>query len=194
MGIRTDHDRIVHTVHIPKRTDDGVITVEVDRGDYRKTANSYEWRIFSLDNSEDIMGHGSVGTEEDAINVFRAIRSGYLRDLYSTIQHSRKSALRLIEDFDNPEKVRIEDGVPHWVSNNCVPPADVLALWEHAGLAFDHKKSIQARDAETTSFLNEYRKREMNREHSPEEIAEMRAAFGEGYTVVNVITGQTIKF
>lgn len=42
-------------------------------------------------------------------------------------------------------------------------------------------------------ILEEYRRRNANRKLDPEEAFEMRAAFGEGATVVDVITGQKFK-
>lgn len=41
--------------------------------------------------------------------------------------------------------------------------------------------------------LEEYRKKMENHHPDAEQMAEMRAAFGAGETVVNIITGQTIK-
>ena len=46
-----------------------------------------------------------------------------------------------------------------------------------------------ARAAENAEFLEEYRR--SRKAHSAEEIAEMRAAFGPGTTVVNILTGET---
>lgn len=41
--------------------------------------------------------------------------------------------------------------------------------------------------------LEDYRERMKNHVYSAEEMFEMRAAFGEGETVVNVITGEKIQ-
>lgn len=80
-----------------------------------------------------------------------------------------------------------------WKSNNSVPPQEVLDFWKYIGKRFNMTKSVAARERETKDFLKEYRKRMENYEHSAEEMAEMRAAFGEGATVVNVITGKKTK-
>ena len=48
-----------------------------------------------------------------------------------------------------------------------------------------------AREEEAAASLERYRNR--NRNPSAEEMFEMRAAFGEGTTVVDVVTGKTIK-
>ncbi len=97
----------------------------------------------------------------------------------------KAEADRLAGKFDTAATVT--DGIVRWTSNNAVPPADVLALWRHLGKAFDHDRSIAAGKAETDAFLTEYRRH--HKGPSPEEITEMRAAFGPGTTVVDVITG-----
>lgn len=47
--------------------------------------------------------------------------------------------------------------------------------------------------AHTERVLSEYREAMKDHVHSPEELAEMRANFGPGATVVNVITGKKTK-
>jgi len=49
------------------------------------------------------------------------------------------------------------------------------------------------RDRETQAFLAEYRRANKGRKRSAEEIFEMRAAFGPGETVVDVITGERFE-
>lgn len=48
-------------------------------------------------------------------------------------------------------------------------------------------------DKVVEQFLAEYREARKNHTPSEEELFEMRAAFGEGSTVVDVITGQVYK-
>lgn len=86
----------------------------------------------------------------------------------------------------------ISQGVIRWNSNNQVPPADCVALAAHIGLPVDVVASTAARDADTSAFLAAYRKRQPRRA-SAEERAEMRAAFGRGTKVVNVITGRVTR-
>ena len=50
------------------------------------------------------------------------------------------------------------------------------------------RKMIAAREDEVTRSLAEYRRNA--RPASAEELHEMRAAFGEGQTVVNILTGE----
>lgn len=85
----------------------------------------------------------------------------------------------------------ITDGVVRWNSNNQVPPADIVALAPQIGLPVDVAACTVARDADTAAFLTIYRKRPHH--VSAEERAEMRAAFGPGTKVVNVITGRVTR-
>ena len=86
----------------------------------------------------------------------------------------------------------ITQGVVRWNSNNQVPPADIVALAAQIGLPVDVAASTAARDADTTAFLAAYRKGQPRRV-SAEQRAEMRAAFGRGAKVVNVITGRVTR-
>jgi hypothetical protein len=82
-------------------------------------------------------------------------------------------------------------GVWRWKSNNNVPFEDMLLCWNLDLLTL--QKCIYARKADTEKFFEEYRKQMENYEPSPEELFEMRAAFGEGVKVVNVLTGKTTQ-
>ncbi len=99
------------------------------------------------------------------------------------------------EKLENAEKIKDayqdEDGVWRWVSSNNVPFEDMLECWNLSQETLD--KCIEARERDTSEFLTDYRKQMENYEPSAEEMYEMRAAFGEGEEVVNVITGKTIQ-
>jgi hypothetical protein len=88
------------------------------------------------------------------------------------------------------EDAYLVDNVPHWKTGNRIPPKDILEFWHYCGLPFDFEKATIEREAETDRFLTEYRARMANYVPSDEEAFEMRAAFGPGEIVVNVITGQ----
>jgi hypothetical protein len=92
------------------------------------------------------------------------------------------------EDF---KKATVTDGVPRWDSNNSVPPEDCLEAFKLAGCEFDFDAAIAARDADTDAFLEEYRRNQ--KPATGEELFEMRAAFGEGTTVVDIFTGRETK-
>lgn len=104
--------------------------------------------------------------------------------------HEQRETERLIEKFDSDANVSA-DGVVRWNSNGSVPPQDILDLWAHLKKPFNLEASVAAREEELTKFLAEYRANA--RPPSDEEIHEMRAAFGPGIEVVNVITGLRTK-
>lgn len=85
------------------------------------------------------------------------------------------------------------DGVVRWTSNNRVMPKDCREILSHTAYRdlFSEEASRAAEDAETAAFLESYRKNYTG--PSEEEKAEMRAAFGTGSTVADVITGKRIR-
>jgi hypothetical protein len=80
-------------------------------------------------------------------------------------------------------------GVGRWTTNNQVIPDDSAALLFALGLArgLDPKATAAACDAETREILAAYRAKLPK--PNAEQLAEMRAAFGPGTTVTNIITG-----
>jgi hypothetical protein len=80
-----------------------------------------------------------------------------------------------------------KDGVLYWQSNDRPVPMSVFK----EGLMEAPAAQAQACEANTQAFLAEYRRNPP--QPSGEEIAEMRANFEPGATVVNVITGRRIK-
>jgi len=83
------------------------------------------------------------------------------------------------------------NGVPRWTTNDRVPPTDAVKdYFIDRTPGFDKLATDAARDAENSAFLADYRKRMENYVPSDEEMFEMRAAFGRGTEVVNVITGR----
>lgn len=82
-----------------------------------------------------------------------------------------------------------DNGIRRWFSNDQIVPPWV---YEEASLIVpeDH---LKAYDVETSEFLADYRERMADYEPSAEELFEMKAAFGEGETVVNVFTGRSIQ-
>jgi hypothetical protein len=89
----------------------------------------------------------------------------------------------------------VVDGVVRWNSNNRVPPGDILEFWHYLGKPFNINASTLARSNEQIAFLAEYRRRMDKHPIDPsgEEYAELLANFGSDATVMNVITGQTIR-
>lgn len=66
--------------------------------------------------------------------------------------------------------------------------SDMLEKLSHVTDAVDAEATRAAREEETAKALEEYRRNA--RPATEEELDEMRAAFGTGKTVVNIITGQ----
>lgn len=83
------------------------------------------------------------------------------------------------------------DGVPRWVTNNVVPPADsIKELFIDQVPGYNPELTLRRRDEDTTASINAYRKRMENHVPSEEEMFEMRANFKPGSVVVNVVTGK----
>ena len=85
------------------------------------------------------------------------------------------------------------DGVVRWTSNNRVMPKDCREILRYTVYRdlFSEEASRAAEDAETAAFLESYRKNYKG--PSEEEKTEMRAAFGTGTTVCDIITGERIR-
>ncbi|MDE6748584.1 MAG: hypothetical protein K2K21_05910 [Lachnospiraceae bacterium] len=77
------------------------------------------------------------------------------------------------------------------IARNCIGRVLMEDMLEKLALVTEKVDTIAtaaAREAEVAKELESYR---ANRKpHSAEEIAEMRAAFGKGTTVVNILTGE----
>lgn len=106
-------------------------------------------------------------------------------------QRQAKAELERIKaDLDSGEITVDEDGV----ARNCIGRALMDDLLEKLLLVTDKADSAAtraAREAEVKADLESYRA--ARRAPSAEEMAEMRAAFGEGATVVDVLTGEKIQ-
>ena len=96
-------------------------------------------------------------------------------------------------DYEN--RFTVEKHIVRWKTNNSVPPVDCLDEMVEQGLITPRAKvlSVIVRDFEVAQSIARYRKQMENHVPSGEELFEMRAAFGEGEEVVNVITGKKIQ-
>ena len=117
----------------------------------------------------------------------------YLNDLqnYSEEHIFHKDAIRVANQFETDAYVI--NGVVRWKSNNNVPPKEVLELWDYLNKDFSFNASMHAQENDTREFIKQYKKQQRNKTYSEEELHEMKSAFGEGTTVVDIITGETIK-
>ena len=108
-------------------------------------------------------------------------------------ENAKKEIRKMEERQINGEIFFGADGVVRWTSNNRVMPKDCREILSHTVYRdlYSEDASRAAEEAETAAFLEAYRK--SYKGPGEEEKAEMRAAFGTGATVVNVITGERIR-
>lgn len=85
-----------------------------------------------------------------------------------------------------------ENGAAYWKSNGRYLPYDCAEILNYTGFAFDYEATKRAEKKQLSAESKEYRKSMQNYVYSDEELCEMRAAFGPGTQVVNVLTGQTV--
>lgn len=107
------------------------------------------------------------------------------RDAERRLEKTKKSV-------ENGEITINENGV----ARNCigrVVMSDMMDILEFIFSNFNRENTEKALEKETQEFLKEYRKQQENHEYSLEELTEMRAAFGEGETVVDVFSGKKIE-
>lgn len=108
-------------------------------------------------------------------------------------ENAKKEIRKMEERQINGEIFFGADGVVRWTSNNRVMPRDCREILSHTVYRdlYSEDASRAAEEAETAAFLESYRKN--YKESGEEEKAEMRAAFGAGTTVVDIITGERIR-
>lgn len=108
---------------------------------------------------------------------------------YWVVQAKREaaSAVKEADDFATVES----DGAIKWNNNDAYIPDDFCEKLEYMGYPFSREATKAKRDAQVAKELADYRANYTG--PSEEEIAEMRATFGEGEEIVDVITGRTIK-
>lgn len=105
-------------------------------------------------------------------------------------QHAKDELAKVKANLDSGEITIDEAGV----ARNCIGRALMDDLLEKLVLVTDKADSAAtraAREAEVQADLESYR--DSRKAPSGEELAEMRAAFGEGAKVVDVITGEEIQ-
>ena len=113
--------------------------------------------------------------------------SGELGDFWK--RHAEKELDEIRKDLESGEITIDENGV----ARNCIGRAlmsDMMEKLSYVTDAFSVEATRAARDKEVDEFIAEYRRNYKG--PSEEELAEMRAAFGPGETVVNILTGERI--
>ena len=106
---------------------------------------------------------------------------------------AEKEIAKMQEKADNGEILIDENGAASWKSNGRALPGDCCEKLAYTSVTFSAEATAAKREAENDAFLESYRKADQNRRRSSEELNEMRAAFGTGTTVVDIITGQRIR-
>lgn len=114
--------------------------------------------------------------------------SGELGDFWK--RHAEQEVARAVKEADADATVE-ENGAIRWNSNGSYIPDDFCEKLEYANYPFSRKATAEAREAQVEQKLAKYR--ENHQDFTAEEAAEARAAFGTGTTVVDVITGKTMK-
>lgn len=102
---------------------------------------------------------------------------------------AEKELEEIRKDFAEGKITIDENGV----ARNCIGRvlmSDMLEKLTYVTDEVDEEATKAARDEEVTRSLAEYRRNA--KPASEEEINEMRAAFGEGQTIVNILTGERI--
>lgn len=105
----------------------------------------------------------------------------------------QREATHIVQIVADRELEVSATGVARWVSNDRPLFADTVALIIAMGFGdgIDPAATARAQEKDTAAFLAAYR--ENPPAYDAEQLHEMRAAFGEGAEVVNVVTGQTIQ-
>lgn len=83
------------------------------------------------------------------------------------------------------------NGAIRWKNNGSYLMDDFCEMLEYAGYQFSRKATAEARNIQVVESLKNYKLNYTG--PNAEELAEMRASFGEGETIVNVITGDVIQ-
>ena len=105
---------------------------------------------------------------------------------------AEKELERVRADFETGKITVDENGV----ARNCIGRIlmdDMLEKLTYITGEADAEATRAAREEETAAFFEGYRKANRNRRRSAEELHEMRAAFGTGTTVVDIITGERVR-
>ena len=98
----------------------------------------------------------------------------------------RRELERYREMLMDPARSYFKDGAQFWTVNDSPVPESVY----RDAYVEEPPNQKAARDADTAAFVKRYRAQRRNRKLTAEQRFEMRAAFGPGETVVDVITGQ----
>lgn len=103
--------------------------------------------------------------------------------------YTREQAERLRKEFVDPTKVSTDtDGVIRWRTNNAIISP---ALFRDDAFVVCPPAQVAAYEKDAQEFLAAYRRADPKPD--AEQMAEMRAEFGPGKVVVNMITGRRTR-
>lgn len=123
---------------------------------------------------------------------FRQEWDGDLGDFWR--DSAERDVARLIKQAENGEMIIEDDGAVKWKNSGNYVPEDICEMLEVGEvIKFSPEATRIKRDEQDAKDIAEYRERMKNHVYSDEELFEMRAAFGSGTKVVNVITRQEIE-
>lgn len=108
------------------------------------------------------------------------------------VKSAREEINKMQDRADRGEILKEEDGAVKWKRSGNYLPEDCVEKLSYTHFKFSPEATRKKRDAQTEQSLNAYRESRKNHSYSAEELFEMRAAFGSGATIVDVITGQKI--
>ncbi|WP_061322105.1 hypothetical protein [Clostridium botulinum] len=105
-------------------------------------------------------------------------------------QHAAEEVKKAVVKADAEAEIDT-DGAIRWNCNRRYLMDDFCEMLEYAGYPFSREATRKKRDAQNAEELAEYRKNYKGLDE--ETLAEARAAFGEGTTVVDALTGEKTK-
>ena len=127
-------------------------------------------------------------TEENTMTRFEREISGSLGAFWK--KNAEEEVRKAVAKVDADAAVEA-DGAIKWNSNGRYLMDDFCEKLEYAGYAFSREATAEKREAQNAESLAEYCRNDKGL--TGEALAEARAAFGEGTTVVNVLTGRRTR-
>jgi len=106
-------------------------------------------------------------------------------------KNAEQEIAKMQERADNDEIRTNTEGGAFWNKSGNYLPADCAEVLSYTDFPFSLEATAKARETQTAMQLEAYRK--SYKGPNEEEKVEMRAAFGIGSTVVDIITGERIR-
>lgn len=127
-------------------------------------------------------------TEENAMTRFEMEISGSIGAFWK--KNAEEEVRKAVAQADTQATVDA-DGAIRWNSNGRYLMDDFCEKLEYADYGFSRKATAEKREVQNAESLAQYCRND--RGLSGEELAEARAAFGEGTMVVDVLTGKKAR-